>query len=149
MELVDSDPFGVRDSASHEWVSLHVDKTGVGLAMELARRELAKDSGDEEYAAWFQVEKHTADLLMAFLAWIVGKDPDVAMDPVTDSEAAMTAFTALPTKTRQLTGEVEPIRYALLEGVLPGPGRRGRRAEARRIQGRASRAPYLLLGRSD
>jgi hypothetical protein len=131
LELVDSDPFGVRraPAAQREWVNVHVDKTGVELAGLLQERELAKGYEGDEFAvggylaAWVVVERRTAELLMAFLASIVGNDPDVAMDPITDSEAAMAAFTTLPEKYRELTPEIEPIRYALLEDILPGPSR--------------------------
>ena len=123
LALVDSDPFGVRQEPANEreWASVHVDKTGLGLAMALEDRGLAERYQGAEYAAWVQVEHHTADLLMAFLASIVGKDPNVVMDPITDSEASMAAFTTLPEQDRQINAELEPIRSALLDDVLPGP----------------------------
>jgi hypothetical protein len=43
------------------------------------------------------------------------------MDPITDSGAAIAAFTTLPEEDRAITTELEPIRYALLTEVLPGP----------------------------
>jgi hypothetical protein len=43
------------------------------------------------------------------------------MDPITDSEASMAAFTTLPEKDRSIETELEPIRYALVENILPGP----------------------------
>jgi len=117
LALVDSDPFGVRQEPANEreWASVHVDKTGLGLAMALEDRGLAERYQGAEYAAWVQVEHHTADLLMAFLASIVGKDPNVVMDPITDSEASMAAFTTLPEQDRQINAELEPIRSALLD----------------------------------
>lgn len=120
-QLVEEDPFGVKGSEDWEWSRVHVDKTGTGLAMFLESRGLARDYRGEEYASWFEVERHTADLLMAFLASIVGKDPDVAMDPITDSEGSMAAFTTLPESARAIETELEPIRYALLKDILPGP----------------------------
>ncbi len=123
VDLVNSDPFGVARLPAHqrEWVPLHVDKLGAGLGRYLREKELAKDDHWEEESSWVQVERHTADLLMAFLASLVGKDPDVAMDPITDSERSMAAFTTLPEQERQINTELDPIRYALLENVLPGP----------------------------
>ena len=121
--LVDRDPFGVRQlpPAERQWTRLHLDKTGLGLAYALQDLGLAKEPDGPEYAAWFDVERQTADLLMAFLASILGKDEAVAMDPITDSEAAIAAFTTLPEDDRQVGTELEPIRYALLEDILPGP----------------------------
>jgi hypothetical protein len=121
--LVDSDPLGVERTPpdQREWARVHLDKTGTGLALALRERQLARNPEGPEHAAWIDVERHTADLLMAFLASIVGKDEKVAMDPITDSEAAMAAFTTLPEEERQIGAELEPIRYALLRDILPGP----------------------------
>jgi hypothetical protein len=123
LELVDSDPFGVERTRADErtWARVHLDKTGTGLALDLVQRGLAKDFQGPEDRAWVEVERRTAELLMAFLASIVGKDENVAMDPITDSEAAMAAFTKLPEASRQIETELEPIRYALLTEILPGP----------------------------
>jgi hypothetical protein len=60
---------------------------------------------------------------MAFLASIVGKDPNVAMDPITDSKRSMAAFTTLPEWQRSAGTELGPIRSALLKNILPGPVR--------------------------
>jgi hypothetical protein len=123
LDLVDGDPFGVEQTPADQrtWVRVHLDKTGTGLALALADRGLVKQPEGPEDAAWVEVEQHTADLLMAFLASIVGKDEQVAMDPITDSDAAIAAFTTLPEKDRAIATELEPIRYALLSEVLPGP----------------------------
>jgi hypothetical protein len=123
LDLVDRDPFGIEQTQAGErkWTRVHLDKTGTGLALDLQDRKLAKNFESPEHAAWIEVEERTADLLMAFLASIVGKDEQVAMDPITDSEAAVAAFTTLPEEDRQIGTELEPIRYALLGDILPGP----------------------------
>jgi hypothetical protein len=123
LDLVDSDPFGVEQTPADQRprARLHLDKTGMGLALALANRGLANLPEGPENFTWVEVEQHTADLLMAFLASIVGKDEQVAMDPITDSDAAIAAFTTLPEEDRAIATELEPIRYALLSEVLPGP----------------------------
>jgi hypothetical protein len=123
LDLVDVDPLGVErtPAAQRTWARVHLDKTGAGLAFALLERGLAKEPEGPEYAAWIDVERRTANLLMAFLASIVGKAEQVAMDPITDSEAAIAAFTTLPEEDRQIGTELEPIRYALLRDILPGP----------------------------
>ena len=123
LNLVDRDPLqvGGMPASQREWTRVHLDKTGLGLALALVDRDLAKEPTGPEYSTWIEVERRTADLLMAFLAAIVGKDEQVGMDPVTDSAAAIAAFTALPEEDRQIGTELEPIRYALLRDILPGP----------------------------
>jgi hypothetical protein len=123
LDLIDRDPLGVdrTPAVEREWTRVHLDKTGTGLAVALLERGLAQEFEGPEYAAWFDVELQTADLLMAFLASIVGKDEHVAMDPITDSETAIAAFTQLSEEDRQIGTELDPIRYALLRDILPGP----------------------------
>jgi hypothetical protein len=89
--------------------------------MALRDRALAKDFEGQEWSAWVEVEVRTADLLMAFLASILGNDEQVAMDPITNSETALAAFTTLPEPSRPIGTELDPIRYALLRDILPGP----------------------------
>jgi hypothetical protein len=102
---------------------VHLAKIGYGLATALEGQNLAKDPAlQKDNSLWVLVERHTAVLLMAYLAAIVGRDDKVRMDPITDTADAIAAFTALPEHDRQVGTElVEPIRYALLRDVLPGP----------------------------
>jgi hypothetical protein len=43
---------------------IHVDKTGYGLASALRERKLASFNSGQEWDAWFEVEDHTANILM-------------------------------------------------------------------------------------
>ena len=60
-------------------------KTGYGLASALIERGLAGPMWGQEWDAWFEVEKRTANLLMAFLTTILGQKQEQQMDPITDS----------------------------------------------------------------
>lgn len=123
LELVERDPLRAAETPEEqrEWTRVHVDKTGLGLALALADRGLARSPAGPEHDAWVTIERRTANLLMAFLASILCKDEGLGMEPITDARDAMAAFTALPEEKRTLGTELEPIRYALLRDILPGP----------------------------
>jgi hypothetical protein len=58
---------------------------------------------------------------MAFLAGVLGSTDELRMDPITDSKEALAAFMTLPEDQRALSGETDPVRRIVLEGVLPAP----------------------------
>ena len=122
LRLVDSIHPDMRDAplAGRETVRIHVDKTGFGLAVELERRGLAAAyTSGREWDAWFDVEKHTADLLMAYLATILGQAE--RMDPITDSVACLEAFTRIPEGGGAVQARLDPIRTEILNDLLPAP----------------------------
>ncbi|MDX6506324.1 MAG: hypothetical protein QOG06_968 [Gaiellaceae bacterium] len=119
LELLDAHRLAGERQA--EWVRVHLDRTGTGLAHQLVARELARWLEGEESRGWFEVERRAATLLMAFLASIIGRSDDVRMDPITDRADAVAAFTTLPEADRPPATDLEPIRYALLTDILPGP----------------------------
>jgi hypothetical protein len=123
LALVDSLAAEKRAAARDrsETVRMHVDKTGFGLAYDLTTRGLATHFSGPEFDGWFDVEKWTADLFMAFLATVLGQHREQPMDPITDSVDCLNAFTALPTRERTLEGQLAPIRTEILSGVLPAP----------------------------
>ncbi len=121
VDLVDQDRTQAGAAPTErKWVRVHLTKISYGLVDALCRRGLAKEPAPC-HSFWVDVEARTANLLMAYLAVIVGKDETVAMDPITDSESALDAFTVLPENGRPIDSDLQPIRYALLRDVLPGP----------------------------
>lgn len=119
------DPLGIREvpTTQRAWVRVHLTKIGDGLAERLQQCDLAKEPSTraQDGSRWIDVEQRTANLLMAYLAVLVGKDKEVGMVPITDSETAISAFTTLPTQDRPIDTDLQPIRYALLRDILPGP----------------------------
>ena len=107
--------------ADRETVRIHVDKTGYGLASALIERGLAARLSGQEWDAWFDVEKHTGDLLMAFLASILGQMQEQRMDPITDAADCLDAFTRIPTGNSAVEARLNPIRTEILEELLPAP----------------------------
>jgi hypothetical protein len=107
--------------ANREKVRIHVDKTGNGLASGLIERELAARISGQEWDAWFEVEKHTGNLLMAFLATILGQKQEQRMDPMTDSIECLEVFTRIPAEEPAMEARLNPIRAEILDDILPAP----------------------------
>lgn len=124
LDLIDRQPGRVegRPVTEDDWVRVHLTKIGYGLGTALAQRGLCREPVFESDASlWLHIEVRTANLLMAYLAAIVAKDYGIAMDPITDSEAALAAFKGLPDGERHIDTDMHPIRFALLDHILPGP----------------------------
>ena len=143
LALVDSLAAEKRAAARDrsETVRMHVDKTGFGLAYDLTTRGLATHFSGPEFDGWFDVEKWTADLFMAFLATVLGQHREQPMDPITDSVDCLNAFTALPTRERTLEAQLAPIRTEDPLRRPAGPRGPGEAQGARRVQAAASSAP--------
>jgi hypothetical protein len=123
LELIDSFPAGgrVNPIEDQSTMKIHVDKTGYGLAWDLVDRSLAASIGGREWDAWFAVEKRTANLLMAYLAAIVGQCGEERMVPVTDTPDCLSAFTNVPISGAVVEQRLSSIRTAMLAGLLPAP----------------------------
>lgn len=106
---------------------IHTDKTGTGLAHDLIARNLARYIDGPEHASWFEVERETADLLMAYLAAIVSRAPNERWRPITDRRESLGAFERLQGRTPSrpdtagIEAETEPIRTHVLRRLLPAP----------------------------
>jgi hypothetical protein len=98
-----------------------VDKTGYGIAAALTERNLAGRAAGPEWDAWIDVEKRTGNLLMAYLAAILGRRRGREMDPITDSEECLAVFADLPKGAGGTTAPHESIRTVILADVLPAP----------------------------
>jgi hypothetical protein len=107
--------------AGRKTVRVHVAKTGYGLASELVGRELATLISGEEWDAWFDVERRTGNLLMAYLATIVGQQQTERMTPITDSAECLEAITWIPTGEGGVNARLDPIRTEILAEILPAP----------------------------
>lgn len=113
---------GHMPTAEVVWARVHLTKIGYELATALEQRGLARElSHEPDTSLWIDIERRTANLLMAYLAVLVCKDETVGMDPITDSEFAFDAFKTLPEQDRQIDTDLQPIRYAMLSDILPGP----------------------------
>jgi hypothetical protein len=105
-----------------ETVRIHVDKTGAGLASELQNRSLAIHiAGQNDGDRWYEVEKQIGNLLMAYLATILGQNPKQRMVPITDSADCLKAFARVPFGERVVAGRLDPIRTEILADLLPAP----------------------------
>jgi hypothetical protein len=108
-------------SRTRKMARIHVDKTGYGLASELRERKLASFNSGQEWDAWFEVEEHTANILMAYLATIIGQSQEPRLDPITDSSQCLSAFTAMPMRNGGVGKNLEEIRTEVLAELLPAP----------------------------
>jgi hypothetical protein len=101
----------------NETFRIHIEKSGDALTEALYDRGLARPA---EYP-WFEVEKLTADLFMAYLASVLGKLKDLQMDPITDRADALSVFSKSPQNILDPITLVDQLRISVLEGVLPAP----------------------------
>ncbi len=129
IDLVDHHPMlvtGVPLSA-RTTSRVHTDKTGTGLADALVQRGLARSVDGPEHARWFDVEKQTADLLMAYLAVLVARASQEETAPITDRADCLAAFDQVQRKDGESlsadggSADAELVRTQLLRAILPGP----------------------------
>jgi hypothetical protein len=120
-ELIDQNQaIGKRRVVSlvrNETFRIHVEKFGDELAYQLRERGLARPG---EYP-WYEVEKITADLFMAYLASVLGKLEDLQMCPITDRAESLSVFSKSPQKTLESTALIEQLRIGVIESILPAP----------------------------
>lgn len=100
-----------------ETFRIHIEKFGDELAYQLCNRSLAQQS---EYP-WYEVEKITADLFMAYLASVLGKLENLQMDPITDRAESLSVFSKSPENILNSTALVDQLRMGVIEGILPAP----------------------------
>ena len=97
------------------------------MAQALIERNLARYIDGPEYASWFEVERGTADLLMAYLVAILSRASKDRWCPITDRRESLGAFERLHGKTPSerdtdgIVAETEPIRTHVLRNLLPAP----------------------------
>ncbi|MEW6182618.1 MAG: hypothetical protein AB1500_05490 [Bacillota bacterium] len=96
LELINRNPViterrGAALQRGKTW-RIHIEKSGDALADTLYDKGLARPA---EYP-WYEVEKLTADLFMAYLASVLGKLEDLQMDPITDRAETLPIFSSSP-----------------------------------------------------
>lgn len=128
LDLIDGTPGLVTDAPlDRPTTRIHTDKTGTGLAHDLIERTLARYIEGPEHASWFEVERQTADLLMAYLAGILSRGPTVPRMPITDRRESLEAFGRLHLPApadhaaEGVVAKTEPIRTQILRDLLPAP----------------------------
>jgi hypothetical protein len=95
---------------------IHAEKLGE-ITDGVERRGLARQGA----YPWFEVERTTADLFMAYLASVLGKVEQVAMDPITDNESALVNFTDSPDRDIGANALLQRLRLSVLDSILPAP----------------------------
>jgi len=101
----------------HETCRIHIEKTGDALANALCDRGLARPV---KYP-WYEVEKVTANLFMAYLASVLGHSSDLQMEPITDHIESLSVFSNSPQSFLAPRSLIDQLRITVLEGVLPAP----------------------------
>lgn len=123
LALVDNDPLIDRELPFEQRRThrVHGDKSGTRLAKALDSRGLARRAAGPDWASWWEIDRRAADLLMGYLAGVIGSTERYGMDPITDSEEALSIFLTIPAEKRGIVAETEPVRQVMLEGLLPAP----------------------------
>jgi len=100
-----------------ETFRIHIEKFGYKLADQLCDRGLAQKA---KYP-WYEVEKITANLFMAYLASVLGKLKNLQMDPMTDYIESLSVFSKSPEIILNSAALVNQLRMGVIEGILPAP----------------------------
>lgn len=100
-----------------ETFRIHIEKFGDDLANQLCMRGLARSVRPP----WYEVEKITADLFMAYLSSVLGKLEDLQMCPITDRAKSLSVFSKSPQKSLKSTALIAELRIGVLESILPAP----------------------------
>jgi hypothetical protein len=67
------------------------------------------------------MEKRTADMLMAYLAAVLGQHTSRKMDPITDSKECLDIFATIPEANGDIKAQKELIWSEIIAGILPAP----------------------------
>jgi hypothetical protein len=132
-------------------LDVHVTKLGHDLVEELAERRLADP---EAPYGWVQVERHTAQLFMAFLAVSLARASGDGHTAITDDPEYLTVFApVLPELQRERVKrpflrsdtprQEAVIRSAILERAMPGPVDRVSVADLRQFKDHADNRERL------
>jgi hypothetical protein len=107
--------------------SIHLEKLGATpIHLEKTRSILAGALVDLNLATyvdypWLAVEIETAREFMYYLAIVLGKHPDLQLTPATDDRGALNAIASLTSPADVVDSDLENLRLAVLEDILPAP----------------------------
>jgi len=87
----------------------------------------------DEYP-WFSVERQTATEFMAYLAACLGRVEGIDASPVSDEESSLAPLMIEPGTTERRDGELEALRWVVLENLFPAPERPLRPEEIARFR---------------
>jgi hypothetical protein len=91
------------------------------LAEDLVTLGLARPAVGEGWELWMDVEEHTANAFMAYLAVTLGAIQEVPMDPLTNREEAIAALLGWESGTGQIMKRTQVSRLGVLDELLPAP----------------------------
>ena len=100
----------------HETFLIHIEKLG-NIADELCDKGLAKPKN----YPWYNIEKVTAELFMAYLAAVLGRLNEIDMVPITDSIEYFSVFSKETSRGFDSITLMKQLRMEVLEGILPAP----------------------------
>ena len=121
IEMMEADPQVPRSgqsAAPRKTFQLHMTKPGGELTEYLRRRGLLERRPG---SAWLDVEEHTADMLMAYLACTIGATHLVQMTPITDRAESLAVLTGESAASNPPGVAVSTVEMTVLEGLLPAP----------------------------
>lgn len=95
---------------------IHIEKFS-RLVYDLCDMGLAR----EVCYPWYEVERLTADLFMAYLASVLGKSEHLQMEPITDHAKSLFVYSTSPENVSSPTDILHDLRIGVLEGILPAP----------------------------
>jgi len=96
--------------------SIHIEKME-RMSDYLIKSGLARQSG----YSWFDVESITALDFMNYLAAVLGRHPQLQFAPVTDTPSYLYDFLAASDSGVAVEKKLAPLRYDVLEDLLPAP----------------------------
>jgi hypothetical protein len=116
LELVDNDPKLKKHIGlyANNTVKIHIQKME-GLGKDLEDRRLATS---REYP-WYNVESHTANLFMSYLASVIGALGDIQMEPITNSRRWFSIYHE--DVTSRQNDDLKTYRDGIFENILPVP----------------------------
>lgn len=120
VELIEADPQIPRSrtrAAPRKTFQLHMTKPGAQMTEYLEQRGLLERRAG---SPWLDVEEHTADLLMTYLACTIGASP-MQMTPITDRAESLAVLTGNSVSAGGSGVTVSRLEMTVLEGLLPAP----------------------------
>jgi hypothetical protein len=113
--IIERGPVGI---GRLETSRIHMEKFGwpaTTVVDELHRMGLARQAE----GSWYDVERFTADLFMAYLTSVLGEC--LKMDPITDHSESLSVFSEFPQRNLSSPFLLDQLRTVVLDSALPAP----------------------------